>query len=143
MVEGITWLRKKGEYFMSDLASNITNSLLQLRGKSADYTTHAMKMLGGGENGSMVDGLLRIVSALDNDKKLSVKEAKTNYGLGGVLIGAMATGIIGGSVWLYSEKKKKKKYEEECKIIEKTLDDEIKFAEGNVAVDAEKQVKIM
>lgn len=121
---------------MSDLATNITNSLLQLKGKSADHTTHAMKMLGGGENGSMVDGLLRIVRALDNDKKISVKKTKMNYGVGGALAGAAVTGAIGGGAWLYSKKKKKKEHEEECKKIEQTLDDEVKLAAEEEKKDA-------
>lgn len=116
---------------MSDLATNITNSLLQLRGKPADNMTHALKILGGGENGSMVDGALRIVNALDNDKKISVKKAKRNYGVGGVLIGTMVTGIVGGGVWLYSKRKKNKEHEEECKKIEQTLDNEVELSEKN------------
>ena len=124
---------------MSDLATTITNSLLQLRGKPADHMTHALKMLGGGENGSMVDGALRIVSALDNDKKLSVKETKRNYGIGGALIGTAVTGIIGGGVWLHSKRKKKKEHQEECKEIEQTLDNEVKLAaEETVGMDSEK-----
>ena len=111
---------------MNDLATNLTNSLLQLKGESADHMTHALKMLGGGEDGSMVDGALRIVSALDNDKKISVKEAKRNYGIGGALIGTAVTGIIGGGVWLHSQRKKE--HQEECKKIEQTFDNEVKLA---------------
>lgn len=118
---------------MSDLATNLTNSLLQLKGKSADHMTHALKMLGGGEDGSMVDGALRIVSALDNDKKISVKEAKRNYGIGGALTGTAVTGIIGGAVWLHSKRKKKKEHQEECKKIEQTLDNEVKLAAEEAA----------
>ncbi len=124
---------------MNDLATTITNSLLQLKGKSADHMTHALKMLGGGEDGSMVDGALRIVRALDNDKTISVKEAKRNYGIGGVLLGTAVTGMIGGCVWLYSKRKKKKEYQEECKEIEQTLDNEVKLAsEERADVDFEK-----
>ena len=124
---------------MSDLAFNITNSLLQLRGKSADHMTHALKMLGGGESGSMVDGALRIVSVLDNDKKISVKEAKRNYGVGDVLVGTAVTGIVGGGVWLYSKRKKKKEHKEDCKKIEQTLDNEVKLSvEETADIDSEK-----
>lgn len=124
---------------MSDLAANITNSLLQLRGKPADHMTHTLKMLGGGENGTMVDGMLRIVSALDNDKKMSVEEAKRNYGIGGVLIGTVVSGIIGGCVWLYSNRKKKKEYQEECKKIEQIFDNEVKLStEENADTGSEK-----
>lgn len=124
---------------MSDLATTITSSLLQLRGKPADHMTHALKMLGGGENGSMVDGVLRIVCALDNDKKISVKEAKRNYGIGGALIGTAVTGLIGGGIWIHSKRKKKKEYQEECKKIKQTLDNEVKLAvEEKADADSEK-----
>ena len=130
---------EQGGYFMSDLATSITNSLLQLRGKSAKHMTHALKMLGGGENGSMVDGALRIVSALDDDKKMCVREAKRNYGIGGALIGMAATGIIGGGAWLYSKRKKKKEHQEECKKIEQVFDNEVKLAaEEKTDADSEK-----
>lgn len=124
---------------MSDLATNITNSLLQLRGKSANHMTHALKMLGGGDDGSMVDGVLRIVSALNDDKNIRVKEAKRNYGIGGVLIGTAVSGIIGGGVWLHSKRKKKKDHQEECKKIEQTLVNEVKLAaEEKADADSEK-----
>lgn len=113
---------------MSDLAINLTKSLLQLKGKSADHMTHALKMLGGGEDGSMVDGALRIVSAMDNDKKISVKEAKRKYGIGGVLIGIGVVGMIRGGVWIISKRKKKEEHQKECRQIEQTLGNEVKLA---------------
>lgn len=119
---------------MSDLATNITSNLLQLRGKSANHTTHALKMLGGGENGSMVDGVLRIVSALENDKKINVREAKRNYGIGGVLTGTVSGFLI---ALFLSKRKKKKEHQTECKRIEQTLDNEVKLAKEKSDVDSE------
>lgn len=111
---------------MSDLATNLKNSLLQLKGKPANHLTRALKSIGGGENGSMVDGAIRIVDALDKDKKRSVALVKRIYGVGGIFIG---TAIMGG-VWFYSKKKEKQKYKEECKIIIKTFENEVKAAKA-------------
>lgn len=121
---------------MSDLAANIANDLLQLKGKSADRQTHALKMLGGGEEGSMIDGVLQIISVMDDDKQLCVKEAKRNYFIGGALAGIILIGLIGGGVWFYSKRQKNKRHDEECKKIKETLDNEVKLSGEEMAVSA-------
>ena len=116
---------------MSNLSENLMNSLLQLKGYPADHITHSFKTLGGGEDGSMIDGVIRMVTALDEDKKGSVNSAKIRYGIGGAVI----TSIIWGGAWMYNKKKEKKQHEEECKVIEKTFENKIETA--NTPIDNE------
>jgi len=116
---------------MSDIAS-IKNSLLQLKGKPADHVTHALKTIDGGEDGSMIGGLIKIVDRFIEDKRRSVATAKKDYGIGGCLIGTVVTGITFGGIWLYSNHKEKKQHDKECMGIVKVFKDEV------IAADEEK-----
>lgn len=106
---------------MIEFTNEFENILQQCKGKSANYITHALKMLGGGENGSMAEGMMRIIEVFKEDKRNSVQSAKGKYGMGGLVLGISVTSIMG----LYLRKKENKKHEEEKKIILKTFNNEI------------------
>lgn len=106
---------------MIEFTNEFENILQQCKGKSANYITHALKMLGGGENGSMAEGMMRIIEVFKEDKRNSVQSAKGKYGMGGLVLGISVTSIMG----LYLRKKENEKHEEEKKIILKTFNNEI------------------
>lgn len=106
---------------MIEFTNEFENILQQRKGKSANYITHALKMLGGGENGSMAEGMMRIIEVFKEDKRNSVQSAKGKYGMGGLVLGISVTSIMG----LYLRKKENEKHEEEKKIILKTFNNEI------------------
>lgn len=106
---------------MIEFTNEFENILQQCKGKSANYITHALKMLGGGENGSMSEGMMRIIEVFKEDKRNSVQSAKGKYGMGGLVLGISVTSIMG----LYLRKKENEKHEEEKKIILKTFNNEI------------------
>ena len=106
---------------MIEFTNEFENILQQCKGKSANYITHALKMLGGGENGSMAEGMMRIIEVFKEDKRNSVQSAKGNNGMGGLVLGISVTSIMG----LYLRKKENEKHEEEKKIILKTFNNEI------------------
>lgn len=106
---------------MIEFTNEFENILQQCKGKSANYITHALKMLGGGENGSMVEGMMRIIEVFKEDKRNSVQSAKGKYGMCGLVLGISVTSIMG----LYLRKKENEKHEEEKKIILKTFNNEI------------------
>jgi len=118
---------------MSDIAS-IKNSLLQLKGKPAHHVTHALKTIEGGEDGSMIGGLIKIVDRFIEDKRRSVATAKRKYGIGSYLGGTVVTGLFVGGVWLYSKHKDKKQHDKECEDIVKVFEDEVVAADENVDV---------
>lgn len=106
---------------MIEFTNEFENILQQCKGKSANYITHALKMLGGGENSSMAEGMMRIIEVFKEDKRNSVQSAKGKYGMGGLVLGISVTSIMG----LYLRKKENEKHEEEKKIILKTFNNEI------------------
>ena len=106
---------------MIEFTNEFENILQQCKGKSANCITHALKMLGGGENGSMAEGMMRIIEVFKEDKRNSVQSAKGKYGMGGLVLGISVTSIMG----LYLRKKENEKHEEEKKIILKTFNNEI------------------
>lgn len=115
---------------MNNLETRLVNSIQQLKGKSGKYFTSAMKKWGGGEEGSMVDGLLNIVNMMIEDKRLKVNQTKITYGVGG----AAAVGLI----WLYTNHKERKRnirnYHSVVEIAEKEV--EVANCDGENAENA-------
>lgn len=58
---------------MNNTTTLIIEDLSHLKGKSADHVTRFLKRCGGGNESTMVDGLIKIVRMLDEDKVHCVK----------------------------------------------------------------------
>lgn len=127
---------------MGNLAENIKGYLVQLNGKSADHVTHALKRMSGSDDGSMVDGLMKLVDALVKDKQDGVLKTKKNYGAGGFAAGTVLTGLIAGGVYIYNKKKMKKEEKLEACRIQQIMDEEVELAKSEkVAVEGQIEVK--
>ncbi len=100
--------------------------LILLKGKSADHVTSFLKRCGGGEDGTMIDGLINIVGMLNTDKAISVKNAR----LGGVAMGAIGTAIIGGGITLYIRHREKKQCREKMQEITEILKQEVALSDA-------------
>lgn len=92
---------------MDNLPENIIDDLLQLDGKSADHVTRALKRMSGRKDGTMVDGLMKMVDAFIKDKYDSILSTKKTYGAGGFVAGIVFTGLLAGGVYLYNKKEKR------------------------------------
>ncbi|MBQ7918738.1 MAG: hypothetical protein IJ324_02185 [Lachnospiraceae bacterium] len=113
---------------MNNLAERIMYITEQLKGKSADYITHALKMIDGGENGTMAGGIQRIVSVLNAEKNMAVADTKLKYGIGGAAIGVASAGLLLGGAWLHSSSKNRKLHEKECQEIVEAFEAELEQA---------------
>ena len=102
------------------IAEDLMNSLMK-KGKSADVVTHTIKTLSDDENGTMPDGLIRIIDAFEIDKEIAVANTKRNFGVGGLVTGVVAAGLAVGGLWYRSNKKKQIAHEKECEEIIATL----------------------
>lgn len=112
---------------MKDFGTEISEKLKLLRGKPASYVTHALKEFGGGDDATMVDGLINLVNQLNEDKKISISKVKLQYGLGGAGIATATIGLYHGTNWLHSKYNKWKiQNQENLKYIQ-ILDKEIEM----------------
>lgn len=111
---------------MNDFGENVKGYLLQFKAMPANYFTHALKQISDGEDGTMVDGVIKIVDRLISDKKRSETTA--------FFVGSIGTSIF----WIHSKHKEKKRHEEECKKIIKTFENEIALAKSDTNCIAEK-----
>lgn len=102
---------------MNSTATQIAK-IISAPSPSAPITTHALAELG---NGSMQNGLRRIVSYFVAESASNLKRGRIQGGLVGVLGTAV---IAGGSAFIYHEKQKKQKkqLETEGKVILNTLE---------------------
>ena len=119
---------------MNDVGAALLDSLQKMKGKSADYITHALKEYG---NGSMVDGLIKIVAQLDLDKKASVLNAKLIYGLGGIGVAFGSIGLYKGVKLLYTQARdwheNKLQNQELIQVFEKEADAACGKAESEIS----------
>lgn len=106
---------------MNNVAMLIMDDLSHLKGKSADHITHFLKRCGGGEDSTMVDGLINIIGMLDEDRMCSVR----NSMVGGISIGVISTTVIGGSAYLIHKHREKcqnrKKIQEVAEILKQEV----------------------
>lgn len=109
---------------MNDIEMILKENLKQLRGKSADHITNFLKNCGGGENGTMVDGIINMLDMLNEDKLHSVKQAKMH----GIAIGVTGTSIIGGGIYLYIKYRDKKQCREKMQEVVEILKQEVSLA---------------
>ena len=109
---------------MNDIGAILKANLKQLRGKSADHITNFLKNCGGGEKGTMVDGIINMLDMLNEDKFHSVKQAKMH----GIAIGAAGASIIGGSIYLYTKYRDKKRCREKMQEVVEILKQEVALA---------------
>ena len=77
---------------MSDVGMELLERLQDLKGQPADRVTHAIKAYGG-KDATMVDGLIKMVTRLNEDKHISVTKAKvTHTAIGmGIVVGVQFT----------------------------------------------------
>lgn len=108
-------------------------AITSLQGKPANYVTSCLKTLGGGENGTMAEGLYCIINTMEKDKLMSVAHARA----GGIAIGAVFTCGFFGIIHLlrYIEKKQsQKKIQEIAEILKQDTalinEDELTADEG-------------
>lgn len=113
---------------MGNLLENIKDDLVQLDGKPADHVTHALKRMSGREDGTMVDGLMKMVEAFVKDKQDSISSTKKTYGVGGFAAGTVLTGLLAGGVYFYNSRKKKKEVQKEADRIQQIMDEEVELA---------------
>lgn len=106
---------------MNNATTLIMEDLSHLKGKSADHVTRFLKRCGGGEDSTMVDGLINIVGMLDADKTYSVRNAKVD----GIAIGVIGSAIIGGGAYLLHKHLEKcqnrKKMQEVAEILKQEV----------------------
>lgn len=106
---------------MNNKTTFLMENLLSLKGKSADHVTHFLKECGGGEDSTMVDGLINIVDMLHADKLYSVKNAQIN----GIVIGIIISTIFGGSAYLiykyYEKNQSRKQIQEVAEILKQEV----------------------
>ncbi|MBQ3601111.1 MAG: hypothetical protein II992_07940 [Lachnospiraceae bacterium] len=117
---------------MKDIEMVLKNNLNQLRGKSADHTTNFLKNCGGGENGTMIDGIINMIDMMNRDKLHSVKKAKMD----GMVIGIVGTSIIGAGIYLYSKYRDKMQCREKMQEVVEILKQEVALAnEEKISVE--------
>lgn len=114
---------------MKDIGTKVLESLEQLRGKSSSQITNALKRIGGGEDGSMVDGLIYIVTMLNKDKHRCV----TLAGIGGIGIG------IAGTV-IYTKQKEKTQCRKKIERVAEILRQEAAINNNESVPHAETEV---
>lgn len=124
---------------MGNLSENIKGDLVQLNGKSADHVTHALKSMSGSDDGTMVDGLMKLVDAFVKDKQDSVRTTKKTYGAGGFAAGTILFGLIAGGVYVYDKRKKKKEMQTEADRLKKIMDDEVELANADKQNELKKE----
>ena len=118
---------------MNNLETRLVSAIQQLKGKSGKYFTSTMKKWGGGEEGSMVDGLLNIVNLMSEDKRLKVNQTRVTYGVGGLIGGAAAIGIG----WWYTNHKERVRHNQNCNKMVEIVETEVEAAKSE-----EKQVDL-
>lgn len=117
---------------MKDIEMVLKNNLNQLRGKFADHTTNFLKNCGGGENGTMIDGIINMIDMMNRDKLHSVKKAKMD----GMVIGIVGTSIIGAGIYLYSKYRDKMQCREKMQEVVEILKQEVALAnEEKISVE--------
>lgn len=114
---------------MNDFGENVKVYLLQFKAMPANHFTHALKLISGSEDGTMVDGVIEIVDRLISDKKRSETTA--------FFVGSLGTAVVGSIFWIHSKYREKKKYEEGCKKIIKTFENEIALGKSGTNSIAE------
>lgn len=106
---------------MNNTTTLLMDDLSLLKGKPADHVTHFLKNCGGGEDGTMVDGLIYIFSMLDDDKSYCVKNAR----ISGIAIGAIGSAVVVGGAYLihkHCEKvQNRKKIQEVAEILKQEI----------------------
>ena len=99
----------------------IMEDLSRLKSKPADHVTRFLKRCGGGEESTMVDGLINIVGMLDADKTYNVRNAR----IGGIAIGAIGTAVaVGGAYLIHKHREKcqnRKKIQEVAEILKQEV----------------------
>lgn len=115
---------------MNYFEENVKDYLIQFKTMPANYFTHALKQFSDDEDGTMVDGVIKIVDGIINDQKKSEITA--------FFVGSIGTAVIGSIFWIHSKHKEKKKHEEECQKIIKTFENEIALAKSDTdSIDEE------
>ena len=117
---------------MKDIEMVLKDNLNQLKGKSADHTTYFLKNCGGGENGTMIDGIINMIDMMNRDKLHSVKKAKMD----GMVIGIVGTSIIRAGIYLYSKYRDKMQCREKIQEVVEILKQEVTLAnEEKISVE--------
>lgn len=110
---------------MNSVTTTLIEDLSLLKGKSADHITHFLKRCGGGEDSTMVDGLINIVDKLETDKMYCVKYARIN----GIVIGVIVTTVAaGGSAYLIHKHREKRQNQKKIQEVAEILKQEVALA---------------
>ena len=112
---------------MNDFEENIKEYLLQFKAKPANHFTCALKNINGSEDGTMVDGVVKIVDRLISEKKKCETTA--------FFVGSIGTAVAGSIFWIYAKHREKKKHEEECQKIIKTFEKEIALEKSDLIAE--------
>ena len=116
---------------MNNFGENIKDYLLQFKDMPANHFTSGLKQMSGSENGTMVDGVIKIIDQLIYEKKKSTTTA--------FFVGIFSGSALVGSVFLIRSKYiEKKKHGEECQKIIKTFENEIALGKSDTNPIAEK-----
>lgn len=127
---------------MSDLANALTERISQLKGQKCNQVTQLLKKWGGGEDGSMVDGLLRLVKVMDDDSNRAIMTTKIQYGVGGVLVTSAVFGTCICIKRLHSYYLQKKLHEKECQDLINACDEELSLIDYENTDDFDSELSI-
>lgn len=116
---------------MNDFGENVKDYLLQFKAMPANHFTSGLKKMSGSEDGTMVDGVIKIVDQLIYEKK---KSTTTSFFVG-IFSGSA---LVGSVFWIRSKYIEKKKHEEECQKIIKTCENEIALGRSDTNPICEK-----
>ena len=109
---------------MNKTTTLIMEDLSHLKGKPADHITRFLKRCGGGEDSTMVDGLINIIGMLDADNACSIRNAR----VGGIAIGVIGTVVIGGSAYLIHKHREKSQNRKKIQKVAEILKQEVALA---------------
>ena len=116
---------------MNSFGEIIKDYLLQFKDMPANHFTSGLKQMSGSEDGTMVDGVIKIVDQLIYEKKKSITTA--------FFVGIFSGSALVGSVfWIRSKYIEKQKHGEECQKIIKTCENEITLGRADTNPISEK-----
>lgn len=124
---------------MNDRTIILMEDLVSLKGKPADQVTHYLKQRSGKEDGTMIDGLIKIVDMLQTN----IKDAQRSGLRSGIAIGVVisSAAIVGGYLVYrhYEKTQSRKQIQEVAEILKQEVElanqEEIPVNESEVIAD--------